>query len=112
MGLIGPIRGGGSLPLGPCAKGGPLPHWPAHLPPSGISPTSGRDGGSIPSLAYLRRGRGALFGHSIEFFLSLFLLPSADSPCLDSAPCWGFLHHMHAVVLLESGYESIFFLLL
>ena len=72
MGQKGPIREEGAFPLGPCAKEGPTPpSWPVHLPPRGISPTSGREGGWLPSLAYIRRGRGALFIHSIEFSLSL-----------------------------------------
>src|SRR3954465_10282951 len=41
-----------------------------------------------------------------------FLLPRVDSPCLESTLGWGFLHYTHAVVLLESGSESIFFPLL
>ena len=110
MGPIWPIRWRGSLPLGPWRQGRALlSPWPAHLPPCGISPTWGREEGLHPSLAYIRRGRVPFFLHPIEFFLSLFLLPSRGSHCLELVLGWGFLHHTHDVVLLESGSESIFF---
>ena len=61
MGLIGPIRGTGSLPHGQCR------HRGAHPPLFGVphlflgfSPTWEVKGGWHPSLAYIRRGRGAL----------------------------------------------------
>ena len=71
-----------------------------------------------PLLGLYKEGWGCPFLHTIDFetsflrSLSLFLLPRVDSPCLESALGWGFLHHTHAVVLLESGSESIFFPLL
>jgi len=108
----------GASPLGQGVKGGPSSPLAAPNPlPLGFSPTWEGEGGWHPSLAYIRRGGGALF-FTQQFetiflrFLSLFLLPRVDSPCLESALGWGFLHHTHAVVLLESGSESIFFPLL
>ena len=73
MGLIGPIRGRGSLPHWPWRHGGPHPpYWCATPLLGGISPTSGREGGCHPSSAYIRRGRRALLFISIN---SLFLPP-------------------------------------
>ena len=72
-----------------------------------------------PLLGLYKEGWGCLFSTTpidlrqvSQISLSLFLLPRVDSPCLESALGWGFLHHTHAVVLLESGSESTFLPLL
>ena len=80
MGLKRPIRGSGSLPPWAMRQGrGPLPLGRRTNPPWGFSPTPGREGGVHPSLAYIRRGRGALFFTTIEFS-SLSLLPLSGLP--------------------------------
>src|ERR1041385_5118718 len=113
MGLKRPMRGRGSLPLGLGAKGGAHPPHGRRTPPLvGFSPTWGGEESPPPSLAYKRRGGGAFSQHNIEFFLSLFLRPRADSPCSEFAPGWGFHHHPDAVAQPESGSGSAFFLLL
>ena len=57
MGLIGPIRGRGSLPLGPWRHRGAHPPLFGAPPPSlGFSTTWEVEGGWHPSLAYIRRG--------------------------------------------------------
>src|SRR3954466_4537873 len=103
--------------MGHGAIEGPTPLYRVrHIPPLGISPTPEVEGGWHPSLSYIRRGRGALliiiFLRQVLISLSLLLLPRVDSPCLEATVGWGFLHHTHDVVLLESGSESIFFPLL
>ena len=84
-GPYGPIRGGGGSPPWAWRQGlGPIPPWPAHLPPWGFSPTWGGEEDGTP-LAYIRRGTPPLFPrHTIS--LPLLFLPRADSPCLESAP--------------------------
>src|SRR4051812_17156115 len=79
-----------------------------------------RGGEFAPPLVLYKEGRGAPFnsiqfnsiGYLLRHLFSLFLLPRADYPSLESALGWGFLHHTHVIVLLESGSESIFFPLL
>src|SRR4051812_49257103 len=91
----------------------PLGHAPreGRTPPSkGFSPTWGREGGVHPLLSLYKEGYvGVPFSFIQSSSFCLFLLPSSDSPCLESLLGWGFLHHTHVVVLLESGSESIFF---
>ena len=54
-----------SSPMGHGAMRGPHPPWAAPFTPSlGISPTPEVEGGWHPSLAYMRRGRGALLIHN------------------------------------------------
>src|SRR4051812_43919444 len=82
MGLIGPIRGRGSPPPWAMApREGPLPLLVRHPLPLWNSPTWEVGGGCAPSLAYIRRGRGALlfiiFLRQILF--SLFLLSPSSS---------------------------------
>ena len=78
-----PIRRGGSLPPWAMHQGrGPFPPGRRTSPPSGISPTSGREGVWLPSLAYIRRGRVPFSNHPIEFYLSL-------SPTLSGLPLFG-----------------------
>src|ERR1041385_3851711 len=102
--------------MGHGAMRGPTPLIGKPPPSLGISPTPEGEGGCHPSLAYIRRGRGALlimnFLRKVSHLSPSFLLPRVDSPCLKSILGWGFLHYTHAVVLLESGSESIFFPLL
>src|SRR3954468_22991196 len=116
MCLIGPIRGRRMPPpLGHAPREGPNPY--GRCTPSymwSLVPLGERGGEFAPPPVLYRKGRGPPF-YSFNLFsflrhlLSLFLFPQVDSPCLESAIGWGFLHHMHIVVLLESGSESIFF---
>src|SRR3954467_8151654 len=73
--------------MGHGAMRGPTPYLVRHPPPLGISPTPEVEGGWHPSLAYIRRGRGALliivFLRQVLF--SLFLL----SPSLSGLPLFG-----------------------
>src|SRR3954468_23956244 len=113
MDLKRPMRGEGGFPLGPWRQGrglGPLPS--RTLPPFGNLVPHGGGEEVPPSLAYIRRGRVPFFIHPIEFFLSLFLRPRADSPCFEFALGWGFHHHPNAVTLPESGSGSVLFPLL
>src|SRR3954464_8977498 len=69
--------------MGHGAMRGPIPPPPllVHPPPLGISPTPEVEGGWHPSLAYIRRGRGALL--IINFLrhvlISLSLLSTSSS---------------------------------
>src|SRR3954464_11417267 len=119
MGLKRPIRGRRELPLGP-RRQGREPTSPSRTkPPSlGFSPTWEGEGGWHPSLAYIRRV-GCLFStHNFDLrqvsqISLLSLSPSSSGLPLFGVYTWlGFLHHTHAVVLLESGSKFIFFLLL
>ena len=92
MGPFGPIRGRREPPPWPMApREGPTLHM-AHppSPPLWFSTTWEVGGGWQPPLAYIRRGRPPFFHHLIDFFLSLFLLPRADPPCLGFALGWEF----------------------
>src|ERR1041385_8917867 len=104
----------GFPPLAHGAKGGALaPSLAAPFPPFGsLVLHGGGEEVAPPFLAYIRGGRVPFFIHPIEFFLSIFLRPRADSPCLEFAPGWGFHHHSNAVALPESGSGSVFFPLL
>src|ERR1041385_8190945 len=119
MGLKRPIRGRRELPLGPRRQGREPPSPSRTKPPSlGFSPTWEGEGGWHPSLAYIRRGGGAFFYTQFDLrqvsqISLLSLSPSSSGLPLLGVYTWlGFLHHTHAAVLLESGFESIFFPLL
>ena len=84
----GPLGGEGASPLGLGAKGGPTSPLPGAPPlPSGFSPTWEGEGDVHPSLAYIRRGRVPLLFIQLispfETTLSLLLLPSSGSHCLE-----------------------------
>src|SRR4051812_27500019 len=90
MGHMGPIRGGGAPPrLG--AKGGAHPPFGRRTSPrlGVLVPHEGGEEYGTP-LAYIRRGTPPFFSTQLEFLFSLFLLPRADSPCLEFAPSWEF----------------------
>src|ERR1041385_8275599 len=78
----------------------------------------GRGGGWHLSLAYIRRGGGAFFYTQFDLrqvsqISLLSLSPSSSGLPLFGVYTWlRFLRHTHAVVLLESESESIFFPLL
>ena len=100
--------------MGPCAKGGPSSPYGRRTPlHCGFSPTWGEEGGLHLPLSYIIRGGVHRLFIPIDLLfettLSLLILPTSGSHCLELVLGWGFLHHMHAVVLLELGSESIFF---
>ena len=71
--------------MGHGAIEGPTPFIHGALPSLGISPTPEVEGGWHPSLAYIRRGRGALLIHTINIdlrqvsLISLSLLSPSSS---------------------------------
>ena len=117
MGLIGPIRGGGSLPPRHMAprEGDTPPLWRTPSLSLWFSTTWDVEGGWHPPLAYIRRGRGAHFFitfdlRQVSLIFSFPPFSSSSGLPLFGVYTWlGFLHHTHAVVLLESGSKSIFF---
>src|SRR4051812_49843852 len=88
--IWGPLGEEGVSPIGLGGKGGAYPPIAGAPPPLGsLVPHGGGEEDGTP-LAYIRRGRPTFFHHQLLSSVSLFLLPRADSPCLDFAPGWEF----------------------